>query len=95
MDIDQAAVKGEPGTGYEGPEKGPFACHNCEYFNGTCGQKVMMAQSQLPKADDGRVQVDRDGCCEYVDRTGKKKSGGAFEVFRQAHQGRVAAGSKE
>lgn len=100
MDIDQSAVKGEPGTGYEGPERGPFACHNCEYFrlsNSTCGQKLMMARSNQPTAEDGRVKVDSHGCCEYVERVGGKKGGGgAFEVFRQAHQGRVAAaGSKE
>lgn len=71
--IDQSAVKGEPGTGYENPDgKGPFACHNCEYFKaGSCGQKLMRARSQQPRTPDGRVKVDPNGCCEYVERLGE------------------------
>lgn len=73
--IDSSEVKGEPGTGYEGPDgKGPFNCGNCEYFkNGSCGQKTMMERSKLPKTENGRVQVNAEGCCEYVSRVSKAK----------------------
>ena len=71
--IDASQVKGEANTGYEGPGKGPFACSNCEFFKGgSCGQKTMMAESKLPRVDGGRVKVDPAGCCEYVDRVGRK-----------------------
>ena len=71
MQIDASQVKGESGTGYEGPQKGPFSCSNCEYFNaGSCGQKTMMAESKRPRVAGGRVQVDPEGCCEYIDRIG-------------------------
>ncbi len=71
--IDQGKIQGEKFTGYEGPEKGPFACHNCEYYKGgSCGQSTMMEHSKLPRVDSGRVRVDADGCCEYVSRVGKK-----------------------
>ena len=77
--IDSSHVKGEVGTGYEGPDnKGPFSCSNCEYFHhGSCGQETMMERSKLPRTENGRVVVDPQGCCEYVDRLGgssKKKS---------------------
>jgi hypothetical protein len=44
MDINQSAVLGEPGTGYENPDgKGPFECGNCNYFkNDYCSQPIMM-----------------------------------------------------
>jgi hypothetical protein len=75
MDIDASEVKGEPGTGYEGPEGGPFQCSNCRYFkDGSCGQETMMERSAQPKTADGRVQVDPAGCCEYVDRAGEGES---------------------
>ncbi len=68
--INSAAVIGELGTGYEDPEdKGPFECGNCKYFSsGTCGQSDMMARSKRPKDASGRIKVDQDGCCDYVDR---------------------------
>lgn len=76
VQIDSSHVKGESGTGYEGPEGGTFACHNCEYFKaGSCGQSTMMKVSKLPRVDGGRVKVAPDGCCEYVDRIGKAKPG--------------------
>lgn len=76
IQIDSSHVKGEPGTGYEGPEKGPFSCSNCEYFSkGSCGQSTMMERSKLPKTENGRVVVDPQGCCEYVDRKSQKKEG--------------------
>lgn len=70
-------IKGEKGTGYEGEAgKGSFSCDNCEYWresDTSCGQKDMMAKSQLPRTRDGRVIVDPKGCCEFVDRKGGKK----------------------
>ena len=73
--INQAAVLGEAGTGYEDANgKGPFECGNCEYFrpsNSSCGQKDMKARSKRPRTDDDRVKVEAKGCCEYVDRIGK------------------------
>ena len=76
MEIDSKHVHGEPGTGYEGPEKGLFACKNCEYFsNGSCGQVTMMERSTLPKTAAGRPKVSPDGCCEYIERKGTAKSG--------------------
>lgn len=72
MDIDQAAVKGEPGTGFEERgDKGPFECGNCGYFReGLCHQKIMMARSTRPKNAQGLVQVGSADCCEYVERIG-------------------------
>lgn len=71
----QSQVKGEPGTGYEGPKGlGEFECENCEYFDAktsSCGQKTMMAKSKQPRLPNGRVKVDPEGCCEYVDRVGR------------------------
>lgn len=69
--INEAAIKGEKGTGYEGPEHGAFRCSNCTYFNSTsdsCGQEDMMAQSKRPKLPSGRVEVQPGGCCEYIER---------------------------
>jgi len=74
--INQFAIKGEKGTGYESPDgRGPFECANCEYFrssNNSCGQKDMVAKSKRPHTPDGRVQVEAKGCCEYIERTGKE-----------------------
>lgn len=91
MEVDQAAIQGEEGTGYEGPEKGPFECSNCEYFkNDYCHNKLMMARSQRPKGKTGEVQVEPNGCCEYIERVGTKKTT-AFDTFKQAHQSRQKA----
>jgi hypothetical protein len=69
--INQSAIKGETGTGYESGALGRFACSNCEFYSGgTCGQPIMMKLSGQARAADGRVRVDPDGCCEYVDRKG-------------------------
>ena len=75
IEIDSSKVKGEPGTGYEPSNgKGPFACHNCEFFrDGSCGQETMIKISKLPRTAGGRVQVDPLGCCEYVDRLAQVK----------------------
>jgi hypothetical protein len=73
--INQFAIKGQKGTGYEDPgTKGEFSCRNCEYFrasNSSCGQRDMKEKSTNPKTSDGRVKVDPLGCCEYVEREGK------------------------
>ena len=73
--INQFAIKGEAGTGFEERgNKGPFECGNCEYFkDGSCGQKDMMAKSKHPKTANGRIKVDADDCCEYIERVGKEK----------------------
>lgn len=72
-EIDSSSVVGEPGTGFEKRNRdgksGPFECGNCEFFNGTsCGQKDMMANSKQPKNAEGRPEVDKLDCCDYVDR---------------------------
>ena len=72
--VNTHSIKGEPGTGYESGKNGPFRCSNCEYFrNDSCGQKDMLEKSKQPRTSEGRVQVDPDGCCEYIDRTEEKK----------------------
>ena len=83
--IDESAVKGEPGTGYEDPNgKGPFQCGNCEYFrDNSCGQKTMMKVSKRPRTPEGRVKVKAEGCCEYVDRIGKTGSRFAESMKKQ------------
>ena len=69
IQINSAAVHGEPGTGYEGPEDGPFTCSTCEYFkDGSCGQKDFMEKSKRPKTSEGRVKVDPKGCCVYHEK---------------------------
>lgn len=75
MDIEQSAVKGDVGTGYEPPAgKGAFQCSNCEYFKAdSCGQKLMMERSKQPKLPNGRIKVDSNGCCEYIERIGSKQ----------------------
>jgi hypothetical protein len=70
--INQFAIKGEPGTGFEKRgKKGEFTCRNCEYFkDNSCGQKDMIAKSTQP-LKNGRRVVEPLDCCEYVDRVGK------------------------
>jgi hypothetical protein len=73
--IDATAIKGEPGTGYEDGKKGLFNCANCKYFDGkdsSCGQEDMLKKSKQPMNKRGRREVSAIGCCEYVDRVGKK-----------------------
>ncbi len=72
--VRQSAIKGEAGTGYEGPERGPFECGNCEYFkvaDSGCDQKDMKARSKRKRLLDGRVLVEKEGCCEFIDRVGR------------------------
>ena len=72
--IDQSQIHGEEFTGYEGPQNGAFACGNCTYFAaGSCGQKIMMEKSKLPRVDGGRVEVSPKGCCEYIERKKVKR----------------------
>jgi hypothetical protein len=76
IQINSAAVKGEPGTGFEKRgSKGPFECGNCHYFkNGdSCHEETMMKKSKEPRHPDGSVVVAADDCCEYVERVGKEK----------------------
>jgi hypothetical protein len=72
--INQFAIKGEPGTGFEERgDKGPFECGNCEYFkNNSCGQKDMMSKSTRKKLPNGRIKVATYDCCEYIERVGKE-----------------------
>lgn len=74
--VRQSAIKGEPGTGYESPDgKGEFECENCHYFDlddHGCDQKDMKAKSKRKRLIDGRVLVEPEGCCEFVDRVGRK-----------------------
>jgi hypothetical protein len=71
--LNEQAIKGEANTGFEKRgDKGPFECGNCEYFDGkSCGQKDMMKFSKEPRETSGRVKVDADDCCEYIERKGK------------------------
>lgn len=69
--INAAAIKGQPGTGYEGPEDGPFSCSTCEYFRpgeNSCGQKDFMEKSKRPKTSEGRIKVEPKGCCIYHEK---------------------------
>lgn len=70
--VNAAAIKGEPGTGFEKrSDKGPFECGNCEYFDsaaGACDQWDMKQKSKQPRLDDSRVSVAHDDCCEYLSR---------------------------
>jgi hypothetical protein len=69
-EINSAAVHGEPGTGYEGPEDGPFHCANCEYFNKStdgCRQEDMKKKSKRNRLPSGDVLVAPDGCCAYFE----------------------------
>ena len=71
MQINEKAIKGEEGTGYEGPEGGAFRCSNCEYFNSStdgCHQKDMKEKSKRQRLPSGDVLVQPGGCCEYIDR---------------------------
>ena len=71
MPINEKAIKGEAGTGYEGPEGGPFRCSNCEYFNSStdgCSQEDMKKLSKRKRLPSGDVEVEPHGCCEYIER---------------------------
>ncbi len=76
IQINSASVHGEQGTGYESEnDLGEFECENCSYFqksDSSCGQKDMMKWSKEPRTEDKRVVVDPEGCCEYVERVGRK-----------------------
>jgi hypothetical protein len=74
--VNAAAIKGEPGTGFEkAGDLGEFECGNCEYFDAkasACSQKDMKKKSKQPRLKDGRVSVNAEDCCEYVSRIGRK-----------------------
>ena len=71
--MNTSAIKGEASTGFEkAGKKGRFECGNCVYFKDKgCNQKDMVAHSKQPKLANGRVAVDPEDCCEYVERIGK------------------------
>jgi len=74
-EINEASIKGEPGTGFEMPEqRGDFHCWNCEYYDDSvigCDQKDMKEKSKRPRLADGKVLVHPYACCEFVERTGE------------------------
>jgi hypothetical protein len=78
--INESAIKGEAGTGFEkAADLGEFECGNCEYFDataGACDQDDMKEKSKQPRLSDGRVMVAAEDCCEYVERLGKKDKDG-------------------
>lgn len=92
VQINQGAIRGEPGTGYESPKDlGEFECENCKFFgendghddNG-CDQEDMKKKSKRKRLPDGRVDVENEGCCEYVWRIGRKdddEKGGSDEFM--------------
>lgn len=71
--IAQSHIKGEKETGFEKRgDKGPFECGNCHYFsNGLCRQEDMVQKSREPRRE-GRVEVDKEDCCEFIERVGKR-----------------------
>lgn len=71
--INQHAVRGEQGTGFEKRGNlGPFQCSNCRYFSdGLCRQEDMLRESRQPRRD-GQVEVDKEDCCEFIERVGKR-----------------------
>ena len=73
--VNQSAILGESGTGYEDPEgMGEFECENCHYYEigaRACSQKDMMKHSKRKRTKQGWVKVDPEGCCEFVDRVGR------------------------
>ena len=68
--INSSGVHGEAGTGYQGPEDGPFRCSACEYFNRTtngCSGENMKKLSNRPRLPSGDIEVDAGGCCVYFE----------------------------
>ena len=72
--LDVFAIQGERGTGFEkAGDLGEFECGNCIFFDasaGACNQADMKAISQQPRLADGRISVDAEDCCTYVQRIG-------------------------
>jgi hypothetical protein len=71
--VNSAGVHGEAGTGYEGPDEGPFRCSNCEYFNPTtdgCRGENMKKLSTREKLPSGDVLVQPGGVCVYFEGKG-------------------------
>jgi hypothetical protein len=79
IQINQHDIIGESGTGFEkAADLGEFECGNCTFYDakaGACDQKTMKALSKQPRLSDGRVSVDAEDCCEFVQRIGKKEDG--------------------
>ena len=75
LQIEPKAIRGEAGTGYESENGlGEFECENCKFFTAPdeCGQKDMKQRSKQPRKPNGNVEVDPEGCCEFVWRMGRK-----------------------
>lgn len=73
--IVDAGVHGEKGTGYSGPDYGPFRCSNCAYFNPTtdgCSGEHMKKLSVRKKLPSGDILVEAHGCCVYFKTKGEK-----------------------
>lgn len=73
--INEAAVHGEKGTGYQAPKDGPFRCSNCEYFNAStdgCSGENMKKLSKLPTLPSGDVQVEAGAHCVYYEKKGRE-----------------------
>jgi hypothetical protein len=72
---------------YSGPGgRDPQTPNMAEKGQASCGQPTMVQLSRQPKTPDGRVEVDPEGCCEYVDRKGSAKKD-AFKAATDARQG--------
>jgi len=71
---------------YTGPGgQDPQTPNMAEKGMGSCGQQTMVQVSKQPKTPDGRVEVDPEGCCEYVERKGSAKKD-AFKAATDARQ---------
>jgi len=74
---------------YSGPGgRDPQTPNMAEKGQGSCGQPTMVQVSRQLKTPDGRVEVDPEGCCEYVDRKGSAKKD-AFKAATDARTQRV------
>lgn len=80
----KGVIHGEVVTGYEAPKGlGEYECENCSFYresDSSCGQVTMKALSKQPRTQDGRVKVDPEACCSYVDRLGKIEEHEAEEM---------------
>ena len=61
--------KADPTVAYMGPEKGPFKCGHCEYFE---------SPSSCRKVDGA---IDPNGCCNLYQMNNK---GGSLHALKQA-----------
>jgi hypothetical protein len=68
--INDSAVQGEKGTGFQKGNGAPFRCSNCEYFRkpDACVGENMKKLSDQPRHPDGSVVVSPDDFCVYIER---------------------------